>query len=313
MTTADVRRDRLSENYRDYVSIRNRCQPQKNSEKYVCPGKMSSTYKEYLRSTVLVRSVKLETRNRETRMWGLVAKRDIKTGELVGIYTGSHDSLTCPPNSRYAVDIGTSQPCIIPFADENAITPFQRDTHPLACMNEPNQGRVANCHMAIQDFARHEVEGVASIPHNDEASFFRCLACFACEDIKRGDPLTWYYGKSYEPIRAVLGYTAGEICTRVQEGDVFIASDSQATLDALSGRVPHYTVFPILRSQMIKSARFKKKKRHSVDSEGEASESFSSGSEGEREVYHRRGTARTRKKPSQSEAQTSSQSSSKSL
>lgn len=266
----------------------------------------SDVYREYLRKTVLVRKTKLLVRNRETRMWGLVAKRDLQVGELVGIYTGSYDSLSCPPQSRYAVDIGTSQPCIIPFADEDAITPFQRDTHPLACMNEPSQGRVANCHMAIQDFARSEVESVDSIAHNEEAFFFRCMACFACEKIKRGDMLTWYYGSAYEPIRALLGYTAGQTCSRVQQEKVFIASNSQATLDALGGRVPHYTVFPILRTQTIKSARFKKKKRHSVDSEGEASESFSSGSEEPGEAYSRRSTARKR---SASSAQQSSSSS----
>lgn len=275
----------------------------KTGAKNMCSMKTlmsSDTYKEYLRKTVLVRSVKLQVRNRETRMWGLAAKRDLQVGELVGIFTGSYDSLTCPPQSRYAVDIGTTQPCIIPFPNEDAITPFQRDAHPLACMNEPSQGRVANCHMAIQDFSRSEVDSVESIAHNEEAFFFRCMACFACENIKQGDMLTWYYGSAYQPIRTLLGYTAGQTCSRVQEENVFIAPNSQATLDALDGHVPHYTVFPILRTQTIKSARFKKKKRHSVDSEGEASESFSSGSDEPAEAYSRQSTARKRSTADQS-------------
>ena len=239
---------------------------------------MSDTYKQYLYQTILVKRSRLLLKNQETLMWGAVAKRDLKVGELVGIYTGSYSSLACPPNTRYAVEIGTSQPCIIPFPDENAITAIQRDTHPLACMNEPSRGQVANCHMAIQDFSRTEVESVESIPNNESASFFRCMACFACENIKRGEALTWYYGRKYQSIRDLLGYVSGGGCTRVENGEVFIAANSKATLDAI-GKVPHYTVFPILRSQTIKSARFKKKKRHTVDSEGVESESFSSGSE----------------------------------
>ena len=251
-------------------------------------------YRQYLYNSVLVNRTCLLVRNRETKMWGLHAKRDIKAGEFIGIYTGSYASLTCPPRTRYAVDIGPSQPCIVPFPDEDHITSAERDTHPLACMNEPSEGEFANTHMVIQDFAHDEVEGVESIPHHEQARFFRCMACFACEDIRCGDALTWNYGTSYEPIRTLLGYVAGQPSRRVLAGEVFIAPNSQGVLDALHQRVPHYAVFPVLRSKTLKSARFKKHKRHSVDSEGEKSESFSSGSEHAAEAYQARPTARRR-------------------
>ena len=250
-------------------------------------------YRQYLYETVLVKRTRLNVRNQQTRMWGLHAKRDLKAGEFIGIYTGSYASLTCPLRTRYAVDVGPSQPCIVPFADEDQITPNERETHPLACMNEPSEGEFANTHMAIQDFTHAEVEGVEFIPHHEQARFFRCMAGFACEDIPSGAALTWNYGTSYEPIRTLLGYVAGKPCRRVLADEVFIAPNSKAVLDAL-GRVPHYAVFPVMRSQTLKSERFKKHKRHSVDSEGEKSESFSSGSEHTAEAYQARPTARRR-------------------
>jgi hypothetical protein len=250
-------------------------------------------YRQYLYETVLVKRMRLNVRNQQTRMWGLHAKRDLKAGEFIGIYTGSYASLTCPLRTRYAVDIGPSQPCIVPFPDEDQITPNERETHPLACMNEPSEGEFANTHMVIQDFTHAEVEGVQSIPYHEQARFFRCMACFACEGIRRGDALTWNYGNSYEPIRTQLGYVAGQPSQRVLTGEEFIAPNSEGVLDALQ-RVPHYAVFPVFQSQTLKSSRFKKHRRHSVDSEGEESESFSSGSEHAAETYQPRPTARMR-------------------
>jgi hypothetical protein len=57
-----------------------------------------------------------------------------------------------------------------------------------------------------------------------------------------------------------------------------VEPNSRAVLKTLSS-VPNYAVFPILKKQTIKSERFKqRKRRHKADSEGELSESFSSGS-----------------------------------
>ena len=251
------------------------------------------SYRQYLYNTVLVKRTRLQVRNEERRMWSLVAKRDIRVGEFIGIYTGSYASRTCPAGSHYALDMGASQPCIVPFANEAQITPSERETHPLACMNEPSADEVANCHMAIQDFTQAEIANVESILHHEQSRFFRCLCCFACEDIQSGEALTWNYGPAYAPIRKLIGYAAGSPCRRVLADEVFIKPDSRAVLETL-GRVPHYAVWQILLTQTIKSGRFKMKHaRHTADSEGEQSESFSSGSDLE-EAYKPRPSARRR-------------------
>jgi hypothetical protein len=244
-------------------------------------------YRQHLFNSVLVKRTRLRVRNREVKEWSLVSKRGIQAGEFLGFYTGVTSSNTCPPNSLYALDMGPGQPCIVPYADENAIAPQARDTHPFACMNEPSQGEYANCHMVVQDFTNAEIENVASIHHNERASFFRGMACFACVDLPSGTPLTWWYGNSYEPHRQTIGYVAGHACKRVLEDDVFVQDNSRSVLQTLR-RVPSYCVWPVL-SRNIKSARFKMKRRR-LDSEGEDSD-FSSGSDHE-EAYKPRPSRR---------------------
>ena len=216
-------------------------------------------------------------------MWSLVSKRHISAGSFVGFYTGAMDRLDCPTGSLYSLDVGVGQPCIVPFADEDHISPFERDRHALASMNEPGEGEFANCHLAVQDFGHAEIEGVESIAHHDTAQFFRGMACFACVDIHSGEQLTWPYGSGYEAIRQQQDYVPGRPCRRVLNDEIFIKPNSQSVLDVLP-RLPAYCVFPVPGHKNIKSARFKKHRRHSVDSEGEESESFSSGSSNE-EAY----------------------------
>jgi hypothetical protein len=243
-------------------------------------------YRQHLYNTVIVKRSRLLVRNQETRMWSLIAKQYIQSGSFIGFYTGSMESKTCPENSHYALQIGASQPCIVPFIDENQISPAERDMHPLAAMNEPTATRFANCHMVVQDFNANEIENVAAIPNHESARFYRCMACFACHDINAGDALTWNYGPTYEPIRKLIGYVAGQHCKKVLDGEVFVKDSSQSVLESLE-RVPHYVVFPVLKTQTIKSARFAKRHRHRVDSDGEQSESFSSGSQHDIEYVHR--------------------------
>ena len=213
-------------------------------------------------------------------MWSLVARRDISAGSFVGFYTGAMDTLDCSTGSIYALDVGAGQPCIIPFADEENISTSERLWHALASMNEPGEEQFANCHLAVQDFSHTEIEGVAQ---HQTAQFFRGMACFACIDIASGEDLTWPYGSAYESIRQQQDYVAGRPCRRVLNDEIFIKPNSQSVLDSIP-RVPAYCVFPVPCHKNIKSPRFKKHRRHSVDSEGEESESFSSGSEHE-EAY----------------------------
>ena len=248
-------------------------------------------YRRYLYGTVLVKRTRLRARNVESREWSLVAKRNIPSGAFIGFYTGSMDRNDCPPESFYALYMGASQPCIIPFQTEDRITPFERDRHPLANMNEPLQETHANCHFSVQDFSHAEVEGVESIQNHGNALFFRGLACFACCDIREGHQLTWHYGNAYEGNRIIKGYTAGFRCRKVIDDEVFIQNNSLSVLETLR-RVPSYCVFPVI-SSTIKSNRFKVKRRRAVNSEGEESDSFSSGSMHE-EAYRPRASVRRR-------------------
>ena len=253
----------------------------------------TDAYRTHLQETVLVKRMRVKSRNREVRMWGLISKRFIQCGSFIGFYSGDTSSLTCPDGSLYSLDVGPSQPCIVPFSDESQITPSDRDRHPLASMNEPSEGEYANTHLAVQDFTHAEIHQVETIPHQEQAQFFRAMAAFACRDIQSGEALTWWYGTAYAPIREQQGYTAGFACQRVLNEEVFIKAKSQAVLEVLGERgcVPSYCVFPVLRSQTLKSARFKRHRRHTTDSDGEESESFSSGSSYE-EPYHPRPSMR---------------------
>ena len=244
------------------------------------------TYQQHLYNNVLVKRTRVLVRNREIRMWSLVAKKNIPPGTFIGFYTGCMASRTCPPGSHYALQIGPSQPCIVPFPDESEITPAQREFHALANMNEPIEGEYANCHMAVQDFSASEIENVAAI--QGHARFYRAMACFACERIDAGEALTWNYGTAFEPIRQLMNYNVGQPCRRVLENEVFIQPASQSVLQALGPRIPHYCVYPVLGTQHIKSARFKVRRRHATDSEGEQSDSFSSGSDAAQEAYRPR-------------------------
>lgn len=249
----------------------------------------SDEYRQHLYDRVLVKRTRLLAKNKTVREWSLIAKRDIPSGSFVGFYTGSMDRTDCPHGSFYALDMGVSQSCIIPFPDEDHISPFERQRHPLACMNEPVEKTHANCYMTIQDFTHAEIDNVESIQHHANARFFRGLACFACCRIREGEQLTWDYGKHYQNNRVLKGYEAGLQCKKVLDAEVFIQENSRSVLDTLL-RTPHYCVFPVL-SPTLKSARFKVKRKHTVDSDGEESESFSSGSSHD-ELYKPHGTVR---------------------
>lgn len=235
-----------------------------------------SEYERHVHNSVLVKRTRLKARNNISLSWSLVAKRDIVCGSFIGFYTGSMEVTMRSRESDYALDMGYNQPCIYPFEDESKIRSEDREKHPFASMNEPNKGDHANCHMVIQDFDVAEIADVTDVYNHTHAHFFRGLACFACCDIKKGDELTWHYGNKYQPIRDRVGYEAGSPCKKVIDDERFVSENSRAVLDALGGRIPHYAVFMILKTQNIKSQRFKKRRKHTVDSEGEESDSFSS-------------------------------------
>jgi hypothetical protein len=215
-------------------------------------------------------------RNVEVTEYSLVATRDIPVGTFIGFYTGefSQDERS----SMYAAKLNHMH--IYPFANEETITIGERESRPLANMNEPSKGTYANCCMIVQDFKHDEIIFANDLQGQEvsRARFFRGLACFTCARVKGGEELTWYYGKSYESNRASQGYEAGRPCNMLIENTAFIPDDSQGVLSVMP-RVEYSCVIPIFG--MNKSSRFalpKKKKRRKNDSDDESTTSSSSGS-----------------------------------
>ena len=145
-----------------------------------------------------------------------LANVDIPKGSFVGFYTGTFS--TEQVESLYAAQVDDM--FIYPFADERAITVFDRNRRPLANMNEPLEHTHANCCMIVQDFLPHEV---LDVPHTeDSARFFRGLVCFTCEDVKKEQELTWHYGRHYASHREQEGYKAGKPCKALLDKEVFM-------------------------------------------------------------------------------------------
>ena len=200
--------------------------------------------------------------------WSLIANMDLEKGTFLGFYTG--EFTTEQKSSIYSAQVDDI--LIYPFENEQNITEEERNLRPFANMNEPKVNRFANCCMIPQDFLHNEVSNVPA--HEMHAHFFRGLACFTCDNITKGEELTWYYGKSYESHRQHQGYMAGKACKAIIEKEIFIPSNSQGVLQILS-KVSRDCVFPVFK--LRKTERISTKKRQRKQ-ESDDSESSSSGS-----------------------------------
>ena len=214
---------------------------------------------------------KMVYRNAERVEWYLVALVDLSVGTFLGFYTG--DFSLVQKTSLYAAQVDRT--FIYPFPDEDTITREQREARPFANMNEPVKGSHANCCMIVQDFDETEVvDGDC-----EEARFYRGLACYTCADVKAGDELTWYYGKSYDAARGKQGYEAGNNCKRLLNKQVFIPSRSQGVLRIIP-KVSKCCVFPVTgryKSERFAFASKKRKRKHAKDEETSSNSSSGSG------------------------------------
>ena len=77
------------------------------------------SYRQYVYNTVLVKRTRLQVRNEEKRMWRLLAKRDIRAGEFIGMYTGSLN-----PFHTHSWKIGQQQK----KPDQDQVTKFYLDS-----------------------------------------------------------------------------------------------------------------------------------------------------------------------------------------
>lgn len=201
-----------------------------------------------------------ETRFRNKLEWSLVTTRPIAAGTCLGFYSG--EFRPSGGDSLYAASLLTSVD-IHPFADEGRITEWDRRRRPFANMNEPNEDDIASCCMLLRDFAASEIEGVENIPDYARALFFRGLACFTCRDLGPNEPLTWHYGRAYEPHRVDREYKAGAPCTADEMEQVPIDAVFRA-FPKIPWRVVHPVLTP-LKSLRFKPAPTKKKKRDDDD------------------------------------------------
>lgn len=179
----------------------------------------------------------------DTDEWGLFAKRDIQANEFIGFFTGDYVRSTdhIDDETSYALDCAPNMR-IVPFADEDAITPEDRRRHPLALLNEPREDDVANVCLVVQDFRRSEVAIDTEYLNGSKVKFYRGIAAFACSKVPQNTELTWHYGPSYEPVRRRKNYVAGKAC------HAQIPDESRGVLDAVpQDKIPRDWVFPVFK------------------------------------------------------------------
>lgn len=230
-----------------------------------------------------VEETQLIKRNTTIQEWTLIATQHISVGTFIGFYTGEKSQNSI--KSLYSVQVNNT--FIHPFNNDNNITFEERLLHPLANMNEPNEGESANCCMIVQDFSHDEIENVENIVNHEKARFFRGLACFTCSNVNMGDALTWYYGNSYADFRQSQNYKAGKQCDLLLQRRAFIPSDSQGVLNSVN-KVSYKCLFPVFGTH--KSERFKqkktKKRKRKYDSEDSGEDSNSSSGSGHSPKYN---------------------------
>lgn len=143
------------------------------------------------------------------RQWSLAAKRELESGEFLGLYSGNFQKDNA--SSRYALEI-LNDISVFPFENEANISYRERELHPFSNMNEPDNGTAANCIMFVVDFSADEIEKVETIPNYEKAYYFKGIVCLTCAKVNMHDELTWHYGPAYEAHRKAQNYIAGSPC-----------------------------------------------------------------------------------------------------
>lgn len=211
------------------------------------------------------------------REHALFAKRDIPKGACIGFYSGTEyvhktslsknekDKLESE-ETEYGIDVAPRHR-IIPFKNEKYITALERQSHPLAMMNEPRKGDSANVTMIVQDFLPSEIDMRNNQRNFEHALFLRGLAAFACSNISKHDELTWWYGTHYAPVRKRKGYDCGKECMkkcdslRIRDNSIGVRLPKHDMLHLKKG-IPAMWVFPIYtHARSEREDEFKKKKR----------------------------------------------------
>lgn len=116
---------------------------------------------------------------------GLFTLRDRTPGSFIGVYGGvfTHESAA---GGAYCADFpgGVGEEGVV--QPQSADGTIDYDVYPMAAINEPPPGRVAN--VFVVDDVVYEFEGRS----------FRLLALHAACPIGNGEELFWHYGGTYE-------------------------------------------------------------------------------------------------------------------
>ena len=159
----------------------------------------------YVREGLLVKRTQLHKGKARLPFHGLFAAVDLPKYAFLGYYTGhfyderwsddeeegkaNREESNFAPPSHYAVN-GSYYTVVPPGEYSEGGVNARR--HPLAMMNEPPAGHRANATVVEWATASHAVPGVRP------AQRVGVLAVHACEAIRAGEEIYFYYGDSYD-------------------------------------------------------------------------------------------------------------------
>ena len=121
---------------------------------------------------------------------GLWTRADLPAGALLGFYTGRE---TDAPD-KYSVSISEDFVSMTPLEEGSEAPDFSM--HPLAAINEPAEGEMANV------FARSELHELAG-----PSELGVVIPFYTAVPVSANAELKWHYGESYQPHRH--GYMPG--------------------------------------------------------------------------------------------------------
>ena len=121
---------------------------------------------------------------------GLWTRADLQAGALLGFYTGKESDAP----DKYSVYISEDFVSLTPLEEGNDQPYFLK--HPLAAINEPAEGEIANV------FARSELHELAG-----PSELGVIVPFYTAAPVPANTELKWHYGESYQPHRH--GYLPG--------------------------------------------------------------------------------------------------------
>jgi hypothetical protein len=120
---------------------------------------------------------------------GLFTTATIQQDAAIGLWSGRRLAMSSDERDEYAMELSLQpyENVVITPKSTNGVVDYEQ--HPLAAINEPPPGKMANVYPRVED-------------HDDgEGRAIAVVVFYAARTIKRGQELLWHYGKKYESIR----------------------------------------------------------------------------------------------------------------